>query len=96
MRVRSNGRRVAILAAAACMVISAAPTVAQTQATGQSGQGAKPKDPNRIICEKVQDTGSRVATSKVCMTAQQWEEKRRNDRAYIEDSQQRSLEPNSG
>jgi hypothetical protein len=72
------------------------PAFAQTQATGQSNQGAKPKDPNRIICEKIQDTGSRVASSKVCMTAQQWEEKRRNDRAYVEDSQQRSLEPNSG
>jgi len=93
MRVRSTARRVAMLAAAACMAM---PALAQTQATGQSGQGAKPKDPNRIICEKVQDTGSRVATSKVCMTAQQWEEKRRADRAYVEESQQRSLEPNSG
>jgi len=72
-----------------------APAFAQTQATGQSGQGAKPKDPNRIICEKVQDTGSRVAASKVCLTALQWEEKRRQDRAYVEDAQTRSLEPNS-
>lgn len=73
-----------------------APAFAQTQANGQSGQGAKPKDPNRIICEKIQDTGSRVAASKVCLTAQQWEEKRRADRSYVEDAQQRSLEPNSG
>jgi len=70
-----------------------APAFAQTQAAGQSGQGAKPKDPNRIICEKVQDTGSRVATSKVCLTALQWEEKRRADRLAVEDAQQRQTEP---
>jgi hypothetical protein len=82
--------------AAGIALLIGAPALAQTQASGQPGQGPKAKDPNRIICEKIQDTGSRVATSKVCMTAQQWEEKRRNDRAYVEDSQQRSLEPNSG
>ena len=57
---------------------------------------AKDKDPNRIICEKIQETGSRLNTRKVCMTAQQWEEQRRRDRENLQDAQQRSLEPNSG
>jgi len=76
--------------------MAAPPVLAQAQANGQPAPAAKDKDPNRVICQKIQETGSRVASKKVCMTAQQWEEQRRNDREYVEDSQQRSLEPNSG
>lgn len=83
-----------ILAGLACAtLLSAAPAVAQTQPDGQKPKQA---DPNRIICEKVQETGSRLNSRRVCMTAQQWEEQRRRDRENLQDAQQRSLEPNSG
>lgn len=83
-----------ILAGIACATLmSAAPALAQTQPDGQK---PKPSDPNRIICEKIQETGSRLNSRRVCMTAQQWEEQRRRDRENLQDAQQRSLEPNSG
>jgi len=84
-----------ILAAVACAtLLPAAPAAAQTQPDGQ--KPAKQTDPNRVICEKVQETGSRLNSRKVCMTAQQWEEQRRRNREDLQDAQQRSLEPNSG
>ena len=82
--------------AGAALMLGVAPAVAQTQASDQSAPGAKAKDPNRIICEKVQETGSRLNIRRVCMTAQQWEDQKRRDRENLQDAQQRSLEPNSG
>jgi hypothetical protein len=84
-----------IFATAACAtLLFGAPALAQTQPEGQ--KPAKQTDPNRIICEKIQETGSRLNSHKVCMTAQQWEDQRRRDRENLQDAQQRSLEPNSG
>ena len=78
------------------LVCGAAPALAQAPGSGSGNPAAKDKDPNRIICEKVQETGSRLNMRKVCMTAQQWEEQRRRDRENLQDAQQRSLEPNTG
>lgn len=69
------------------LMLSAAPALAQTQAAKQ----AKPakNDPNRIICEKIEQIGSRLATKRICMTAAQWEERRRLDREDLENTQHR-------
>lgn len=77
----------------AALLVAGAPAVAQTQPNPPPKQQP---DPDRIICEKIQETGSRLNIRKVCMTAQQWEEQRRRDRENLQDAQQRSLEPNSG
>lgn len=45
------------------------------------------KDPNRIICEKQGELGSRVATKRVCMTAAEWDIRRREDREALEKAQ---------
>ena len=82
--------------AGGALLVGAAPALAQTQEANQPAPTSKSKDPNRVICEKVQDTGSRIGGKRICMTAAQWEEQRRRDREYVEDAQQRSLEPNSG
>ena len=96
MHLRSNWRGATVLACASGLaLVFAAPVAAQTTQAGQQPPAAKPNDPNRIICQRVEETGSRIAAHKVCLTAQQWEEKRRSDRSYVEDAQQRSLEPNS-
>ena len=47
----------------------------------------EPKDPNRIICERQGVVGSRLATKRVCMTAAEWETRRREDREAIEKAQ---------
>ena len=96
MRQCSMGNRTTLWAAmATSLALAASPVLAQAQTNSQPAPSST-KDPNRIICQRLEETGSRVASKKVCMTAQQWEEKRRSDREYVEDAQQRSLEPNSG
>jgi len=54
---------------------------------------ADAKDPNRIICEKQREVGSRLATKKVCMTAAEWEIRKREDREAIEKAQVRRSGP---
>lgn len=69
------------------LLVTAVPALAQAQ----SDQRSKPakNDPNRVICEKVEQIGSRLATKRICMTAAQWAEKRRMDREDLESSQHR-------
>jgi len=44
-------------------------------------------DPNEVVCEKQEDTGSRLSSSKICMTRSQWAEQRRLNRQDIEKMQ---------
>jgi len=53
---------------------------------------AKKKDP--MICQRVEEIGSRLRAKKICMSKSQWEEQRRGDRSNIERSQiQRGMDP---
>ena len=58
-----------------------------------AAEDKKAKDPNRIICEKQAELGSRVAAKKVCMTAAEWAERRREDRDAIEKGQRQAKGP---
>lgn len=52
------------------------------------------KDPNRMVCEKQQVVGSRLASKRVCMTAGEWAAKRLEERQAIDKTQvQRSAQP---
>ena len=82
--VRTNLRT----AAAPLMLGGAAPVLAQAApAQTPSGQpetaSARP-DPKEVICEKVKEMGSRLATKRVCMTRAQWDERRLLDRQELE------------
>lgn len=77
----------------AALLLGTAPVLAQTQSAAQTAPSTAANDQDRVICEKIKETGSRISTKKVCMTKLQWEEKRRTDREYLEDAQNRSLEP---
>ena len=82
-----------IMAGVACVTLmSAAAASASTPAAAQPSTTAK-QDPNRIICEKVQETGSRLNARKTCMTAAQWVEQRKRDREAVEDAQRQKAEP---
>jgi invasion protein IalB len=85
-----------ILARSVCVavLVAAAPAIAQNQPNASST--SKQPDPDRIICEKIQETGSRLSIRRVCATAQQWEEQRRRDREAVQDAQQRRTEPSGG
>lgn len=54
---------------------------------------ADTKDPNRIVCEKLKSSESRVATKRVCMTATEWAERRREDRDALEQGQRQAKGP---
>ena len=71
------------------LLVATAPAFAQV--TSIESSNAAPKqvagDPNRVICE-VQDTiGTRLGRRKVCLTAQQWADKRTEHRGMLEDIQ---------
>lgn len=69
---------------AGTMIIGSVSAFAQS-APNQQQQAAKPiKDPNEVVCEKQEETGSRLVSHEVCMTRSQWAEQRRLNRQDIE------------
>jgi hypothetical protein len=63
---------------------------ASAQAPSASG------DPNQVICEKVDKIGTRLGSSRVCMTRAEWTEQRRLNRDTVDHAQQtrcQSLDP---
>ena len=86
--------KVVFLSAAALFAtpIIASPAVAQQQQQQQQQTAKKQLDPNEVVCEKQQETGSRLASERVCKTRSQWAEQRRTDRQDIDRAQvQRSM-----
>ena len=75
------------------IAIMATLALAQT-AAAEDQKKTTNKDPNRIICEKQEVVGSRVATKRVCMTAAEWEVRRREDREALEKGQASARGPN--
>ena len=56
------------------LLMGSVPAIAQSNA-----EPVKAKDPNRKVCQKVEEIGSLIASRRVCMTAQQWEDQRRRE-----------------
>jgi hypothetical protein len=73
------------------LLVTAGAAVAQTP-TGQQTTIDKNKT-NKVICEKVERLGSRIATQRVCMTAEEWATKRQLDREETEGVQRRTFQP---
>lgn len=71
--------------------LGSAPALAQDaqqqQQQEQQQTTRKAADPNEVVCEKQQETGSRLGSERVCMTRSQWAEQRRLDRQDIERAQ---------
>lgn len=61
------------------LLTSAAPALAGSDGS-TSPAGTKAKDPKRKICEAVEETGSRLSSKRICMTAEQWEAQRNGNR----------------
>lgn len=85
-------RNLLIVSATALVLtpVASAPAFAQSQTQQQQQQqqsGKKVPDPNEVVCEKQQDTGSRLAMKRVCMTRSQWAEQRRLDRQDVDKAQ---------
>ena len=82
-------RKIGFISVAAVALAALAPAPAFAQDSQQQQQQTKRKaaDPNEVVCEKQQDTGSRLTSERVCMTRSQWAEQRRLDRQEIEKAQ---------
>lgn len=78
-----------LLTGLAVLAFSAAtPAVAaqQTQTPAQP-QAAQTNAPDQVICEREEDTGSRITGHKICHTRSQWAQMRRDDRDNTEQTQ---------
>ena len=88
----------------ACIVVAlsalsvGAPAAAQGATASVPGSQAASGDnlnPNQIICEKQEITGSRLGTKRVCKTRAQWADLKMQDRQEIERVQvQRGMKGN--
>lgn len=80
--------------ALALMVAVAAPVAAQNAGAAQPAAPAAPeakaKDPNRVICEREEEIGSRLGGKKVCKTAAQWQDERNQQRQTLEGVQRQA------
>lgn len=78
----------AYLITIAAASIAASPVAAQTQQTAPAPTQQKPaKDPNEIVCERQEELGSRLNSTKVCHTRAEWADLRHQDRQTVEKAQ---------
>lgn len=73
-----------------------APAVAQTGPVDPATTPAsteKLKNPNRMICEKQEEIGSRLGGKKICKTAQEWQDWRQQNRDQVESWQRQLTSP---
>jgi hypothetical protein len=78
------------------LALSVAIAASMTFSSGGFAQdeGAKAsKDPGRLICKAEEQTGTRIAKKKTCMTAVQWKEQRRTSRLEIDKHQANRYKP---
>jgi hypothetical protein len=73
-------RKLSVLAFVAGSIVSG-PVFAE------GSQQMNKKDPNEIVCERQEETGSRLSSVRVCKTRAQWAEDRRLTRQEIEQVQ---------
>jgi hypothetical protein len=69
----------------AAILLTAVPALAQvTTIESANPLPKRSADPDKIICERVERTGSRLEVDKVCLTAQQWSDHKYGHRADLE------------
>lgn len=78
-----------ILAAAGTAPVTIAPAPAQAAPAlaSNAAPAAAAPDRSKLICETDDETGSRLAKRRTCLTADQWREMRRQERLDVEHDQ---------
>jgi len=64
--------------------LGATSVLAQVSSIETARPAGKPDDPNKLICERVEKTGTRLGARRVCMTADQWAAQRSVQREDLE------------
>jgi hypothetical protein len=67
-----------------------------TKAEWEAKKIADAKDPNRMVCQYIEQSGARFRSAKVCMTAMEWQRQRYADRDAIDHIQRQSCVPGGG
>jgi len=80
-------------ALAAILLFCGSPALADQTGSPSAGKSETAKDPNRMVCEKIEVIGSRLSSKRVCMTAAQWAEQRRHDRMELDRTQTQTRAP---
>ena len=82
-------RNASFLLASALLIAGAAPPPGDVvQSPSAAGSAAAQSDPmQRVICEKQNIVGSRLAVKKVCKTRAQWDDERLQTRQEIDKQQ---------
>lgn len=65
----------------------------QAAASDQQLPPLKKKATGRLICKSIEQIGSRLATKRTCMTAEQWEQQKQIDRDLVQQTQERTYQP---
>ena len=83
-----------LLAVFACAALATAATAGApadqasapggSAAAGQPGAPSVAADPNKLICRTDTETGSRLRSTKTCMTRAQWAERQRLDQDWTD------------
>jgi len=92
MPITSALRPLALVPVSVALFV-AVPLAAQAPVEPAAGSGtttASPRperDPNEMICERQEVTGSRLGSRRVCMTRAQWAQQRRDSKDLVDRSQ---------
>ena len=70
------------------LMLAASPAIAQTPTDSTAVKDSKKSDVNRIICQKEELIGTRLAPKKICLTAKEWADRAHVDREETERVQQ--------
>jgi hypothetical protein len=76
-----------VVAAAAAALLAGSPAIAQTLPPTTQATRTANTDPNKLICESQEQIGSRLGKRRVCLTAEQWKEKHREQAQWTEEIQ---------
>ena len=89
-----------IAGALASPCLAQAPAASPSAATASGAGSTEPAatlrksrfDPNQQICKRTEELGTRLGSSKTCMTRAQWDELSRTGQDELNDTTQRSRE----
>lgn len=72
------------VAVAVLLGAGAVPGVAQVSSIESNRSIHKGSNPDKVVCESEETTGTRLGARRVCMTVAQWADKRREHREALE------------
>ncbi len=82
-------RKLALAMVAAVAVSASAQTPTTVTVTAEPGKNVR--NPNEVVCEKIEVIGSRLIAKRVCATRAQWAERRLQERLELDRAQKTGM-----